>query len=228
MIKRLIVLLALAATAACATNVKTTSNTFEPPTTPQRILLVEPDVQVSLLTAGGLAEPRADWTDTARENVAARIEEILSPRNHEFIDIDPADVEDPRVSQLLRLHESVGQSIILYEYMGQQLPTKTDTFDWTLGEGARTLADVYDADFALFTYASGAYSSGGRIAVVVVLAALGSYVPTGSQTAFASLVDLRTGDIVWFNVVGEASAGDMREEDGAKGLVSQLLADIPL
>ena len=58
------------------------------------------------------------------------------------------------------------------------------------------------------------------------VAAVGAAVPLGAEQGFASLVDLRTGDIVWFNVVG-AGSGEMRDEEGAVAAVNTLFRDIP-
>ena len=78
------------------------------------------------------------------------------------------------------------------------LPTKKE-FDWSLGSGTRALADEYDADYALFVTMRDSFASGGRAALIVFGAILGVGIRGGSRYGFASLVDLRTGDIVWFN-----------------------------
>jgi hypothetical protein len=109
-----------------------------------------------------------------------------------------------------------------------QLPTKQGRFDWTLGEGAAALSKAYDADYALFTNGRGSYSSDGRKVAMVAMALVGQSLPTGSQRVFASLVDLKTGKIVWFNVDDAGADSDMREPGGAKRLVSAVLKDAPL
>ena len=48
----------------------------------------------------------------------------------------------------------------------------------------------------------------------------------GSEYGFASLVDLRTGEIVWFNIV-TAGSGELRDKDGAAKAVANLFKDIP-
>jgi hypothetical protein len=42
------------------------------------------------------------------------------------------------------------------------------------------------------------------------------------------LVDLRTGNIIWFNVVTAGSTEDMREPDGARDVARRILASAPL
>ena len=49
---------------------------------------------------------------------------------------------------------------------------------------------------------------------------------TGSEHGFASLVDLKTGDIVWFNVI-YVGAGELRDAKGATTAVAQLFANMP-
>ena len=50
--------------------------------------------------------------------------------------------------------------------------------------------------------------------------------PMGAEQGFASLVDLNTGDIVWFNVV-LAGSGELRNAEGAATAVRGLFKDIP-
>jgi len=58
-------------------------------------------------------------------------------------------------------------------------------------------------------------------------AILGVGVPGGRQISFASLVDLDTGDIVWFNFL-VSGTGDLRDPNSARDSVDSLLAGFPL
>jgi len=109
-----------------------------------------------------------------------------------------------------------------------ELPTKP-SFDWSLGPSVARLRDEYGSDYALFVFVRDSYATSGRIAVMVLTAILtrGMAQPQGgSQVAFASLVDLRTGDIVWFNQVLRR-AGDLRTRETAGETVALLLKDFP-
>jgi len=64
------------------------------------------------------------------------------------------------------------------------------------------------------------------VALAILAAAAGASTNAGSEGGFASLVDLRTGDIVWFNVVS-AGAGELRDANGAALAVDTLFRDIP-
>jgi hypothetical protein len=190
--------------------------------------LVQPDVQLSLLTASGLQERREDWSRQGQDNLARAIEESLQGRSHPIVVLDPAASMEGRTGQLLRLHEAVGASVYAFEYSGLKLPTKKGTFDWTLGEGAQALQAATGADYALFITARGTYASSGRKALMMGAALIGVSVPLGSQQVMCSLVDLRTGRVVWFNLAIAGPQADMRTAEGARLLTKDLLKGLPL
>ena len=105
--------------------------------------------------------------------------------------------------------------------------------DWTLGPGVSELRAATGADYALFTYVRDSYASGGRTALrvfaMIAGAAVGSYIDIGGglQAGVATLVDLRTGQVVWFNLMAKGS-GDLRDEKGATTTAATLLRNMPL
>ena len=214
--------------AACTTtNTKTAFETPQKPDAGARVLLLQPDVQLALLTAGGVTEPRADWSEAGRDNLSRDIEAALKGRAHQYATLDPAVAMNGRVGQMLRLHSAVGQSIQAFSYGPYKLPTKQG-FEWTLGPGALEVANAHNADYALFVTSRGTYASGGRIATAVGLSLLGVAMPLGQQQVYASLVDLKTGQVIWFNVAVAGPNADMREADGSAALVASLLEELPL
>ena len=85
-------------------------------------------------------------------------------------------------------------------------------------------------DYALFLHAEDSFASTGRVALQVLGVAgcfVGFCAPNmggGSQFAYASLVDLRTGEVVWFNVLQIApSAINSHSAEGAAQMVERLL-----
>ncbi len=214
--------------AACTTtNTRLADKAPTKPAAGAKILIVQPDIELSLLTVTGLQEARADWSSQARANIKRELEEAATAKSHVFRSLDPASVEDQRALQLLRLHEAVGDSIRGFNYGFYKLPTKK-SFDWTLGAGTQSLAQTYDADYALFTTGRGSYSSGGRKAAMVGAALLGVGLPMAQQYAFTSLIDLKTGKVVWFNVAMAGTDSDMRSPEGAETFAKALLKDAPL
>ncbi len=83
-------------------------------------------------------------------------------------------------------------------------------------------------DYALFLHAEDSFASTGRVALQVLGVAgclVGFCAPNvggGGQFAYASLVNLRTGEVVWFNVL-QSRIGDIRTPAGAAEMVERLL-----
>jgi hypothetical protein len=71
------------------------------------------------------------------------------------------------------------------------------------------------------------YTSAGRAVLMVGAALFGVGMQGGQQIGFASLVDLRTGNIVWFNRL-ENGSGDLRTAEPAQNTVNDLLKELPI
>lgn len=106
------------------------------------------------------------------------------------------------------------------------MPTKEGKLDWSFGDAMRPLQAKSGARYALFTFIRDSYTSAERVAVIVVMAVLGVGVGGGAQVGYASLVDLETGQVLWFNQLLRAS-GDMREPEKAAETVGALLSQFP-
>lgn len=212
---------------------------FTPPEGDYDLLVMRPDVTVNSLTTGGMAEPRADWTEQARANLIAALQQQQAESGGEVRVLqrrdELPDVSPETIAELERLHYAVGQSIALHKFMGAALPTKRGKgLDYTLGADAVELGRKTGFDYALFVHAEDNIASGGRTALQVLGIAgcvVGFCAPSGggNQFAYASLVDLRTGEVVWFNVLQTGSQlpgvtfGDIRKPEGAAQMVERLL-----
>jgi hypothetical protein len=215
----------------CASTTQQATSGFHRPTGSYRLVVMKPDIAVSVLTAGGLNEPREDWTLTARENVlsALKAQQAKSGASTQIVFASTSAAnDDPTLAELDRLHEAVGQSILLHKYTpGGALPTKQDNFDWTLGKLATDYGAATGNDYALFLFARDSFSSSGRAALQAV-SMLGCIVGVcvmpggGVQQAFVSLVDLKSGNVVWFNHL-VSMTGDIRTPAGANDMVDKLL-----
>jgi hypothetical protein len=193
-----------------------------------RIVLMPLDVELAQLTAGGLAEPHAEWTEAALKHMRAALDEEARARNVKLVDFhhERGAPEDRETSlDLVKLHRAVGGAVLVHQYLpGLALPSKDGKFDWSLGPSVAAIARAHEADYAMFLYVRDSYATAGRVAVIVIGALLGAGVPGGSQVGFASLVDLKTGDIVWFNRLVRAQ-GDLRTPAAAAETVKALVSD---
>ena len=235
-----IALFATVALSGCVSTRQYADVEFAPPQGDYKLLVMRPDVSVGSVTTGGLVEPRADWTEAARAKVIVALKAQQGARGGNVLVLDRRDslpgVDADTIADLERLHYAVGSSIALHKYSGAYLPTKRGKgLDYTLGEDAVALGRRTGYDYALFLHAEDSFASDGRVALQVLGIAgclVGFCAPNiggAGQFAYASLVDLRTGEVVWFNVLSAGSQiagikmGDLRTDAGAAQLVERLL-----
>lgn len=197
-----------------------------------RVVVIEPDIELSEVLAGGVEEPRKAWSETARrlypEAVRRRFARAGVTQAADYT--IPKDLApDSRLGQILRLNDAVSFSVLAYTSPGNQLATKRGKqLDWTLGSGAQELQRVTGADYALFTIIRDSYTSGGRAALrVAAFLLLGGDIGGGSQLGVTTLVDLHTGQVVWFNFLARQS-GDLRDAKGAEATAEDMLKGLPL
>ncbi len=190
-----------------------------------RIVLMPPDIRYYLLTAGGVTEPNREWTEAAQANFAEAALEYANTIGAD-LKILAKDNLGPEEIRYETLHSAVGLTVLTHYFGMNKLPSKGETFDWSLGPQIRAIGENHDADYALFVFYRDYQASGGRVAFAILAAAAGVGISAGSEGGFASLVDLKTGDIVWFNVVSVGS-GELKDKAGAEQAVNTLFADIP-
>ena len=233
-------LVAAASTTACVQTKQYADVQFTPPQGNYKLLVLRPDVTVSQLTTGGLSEPRADWIEQARTSIVNAIRAQQASRGGQTLVVEHRNevpgVTAEELANIERLNMAVDQSIVLHKYLGDYLPTKRGKgLDWTLGQDAVRLGQKTGYDYALFLHAEDQVASTGRV-VLGVLGTVGCFVgfcaPNiggATQLDYASLVDLKTGEVVWFNVVQASSQvpgikfGELRTPQGAAQMVDRLL-----
>ena len=213
---------------------------FSPPQGDYKLLVLRPDVSVGSVTTGGMVEPRADWTESARTNITAALRAQQAAQGGQVLVVEKRteipNVSTETVAEIERLNYIVDQSIVLHKYMGVYLPTKRGKgLEYTLGREAVEFGQKTGFDYMLFLHAEDSFASRGRVALQVLGIAgcfVGFCAPNiggGKQLAYASLVDLRTGEVVWFNVlqagtqVAGINLGDIRTPEGAAQMVERLL-----
>jgi hypothetical protein len=223
------VVFALVVLAGCAAPVQRQTPELRRETGKTPAIVVMPlDVELAQLTAGGMQEPHAEWTEAAHKHMRAALDVEAKAREVRLVAFDPdrGTPEDRETSlELTRLHRAVGGAVLVHQYLeGFALPSKEGKFDWSLGPSVAAISRSHQADYALFLFVRDSYATAGRVAVIVVAALLGAGVQGGTQVGFASLVDLRTGDIVWFNRLVRPQ-GDLRTPEAAGETVKALVSD---
>lgn len=219
---------AVGATGACAQDAVPTYIKIDKPAKGTPILVVLPTVSLNLLTASGTQEPKEEWSHSAQTYLNTSMGDSLTASGYKTVSVDLNTYEDPSALQMLKLNSAVTETV-WYNTIWK-LPTKT-TFDYTLGEDAAKLipagSEVAPA-YALFVECKGSYSSGGRAAMMIGMAALGVGMPMGGQALRATLVDLKTGQVVWYKLMAVPSGTDIRTAEGAAQVVNSLFKQLPL
>jgi hypothetical protein len=192
-----------------------------------KVVLMPVDVELFELGVGTV-EPKADWTDSAQRHMAAAIAERKAAWKLNAVPITTQQVDD--AAELVALQAAVARSISLHHGAGGSgpwaLPTKDGKLVWSFGDAMKPLADATGARYALFVWMRDRYASAGRKAAMVVLALAGIGLSGGVQVGYATLVDLHSGDVVWFNQ-NVSGFGDLREAEPARASVTSLLTGFP-
>ena len=191
-----------------------------------KILLMPIDIEICELSLAGLCEPKADWTQNSKENIILGFQEILKTRNASLVKFKKK-INNDSINQIIKLHTQTGHEIINNEYGQFSMPTKEE-FNWSIGKKVNLLNFEDKSDYALFLFFRDQYSSQERVVYSILTAVLfPGVIPIGGrQVAFASLVDLKNGNIVWFNGYYR-SYGDVRDFENAKKTLGKLFEQFP-
>jgi hypothetical protein len=190
------------------------------------MLIMPTDIELFEVSAGGVLEPKADWSATAARHFRAALEAKRKRLDMKSVFLSEQDADE--VAEINALHAAVARAISMHHFGSGnfQLPTKEGKLDWSLGEPVQVLKQKTGADYAFFSWIRDSYASAERVATMIALAILGIGTSGGAQVGYASLVDLNTGKIVWFNRLGRGS-GDLREAEKAEETLNALLEGFP-
>jgi hypothetical protein len=182
------------------------------------VLLLPLRVEVVEVAPGGVVLLKPDWTDDATAYVQAALDSVLGGGRVALVKYaTPADsVRSRRQLQVMKVHGLVRDAIITHRYQnGSALPSMRQ-FQWSLGPSTAVLGEEGTAArYALFVEASERRLSRH-------FARFGSL---GNEfAATASLVDLGTGDLLWFNY---ERAGNVGTAGDTLSTVRRLLRDFP-
>lgn len=193
-----------------------------------KVALMPTDIELFSISAGGVLEPKADWTEAASRHFKnALIEKKKKALKLDVVEVSEKDADE--LADINALHGAIARAISMHHFGpgSLNLPTKEGKLDWSLGEATRAIKKATGADYALFTWVRDSYASGERIATMIAFAVLGVGMGGGMQTGYASLVELETGRVLWFNQLQRAS-GDLREAEKAAETIDTLLGNFPV
>jgi hypothetical protein len=197
-------------------------------------VVIEPiDIELYTLSGGGQREPRADWTLAAKRHIAAALHEWAALARLDVVEMDEKTADEH--AELLQLQDTLVDALVVHHNGAVRLPPKRGQLDWTFGASMQPLQQATGARYALYTYVRDSYASSERKATLGVVALVSAALSGGSsvallgmgeQAAYAMLVDLQTGQVVWFNELVRLH-GDLRESAPAADSVKALLTEFP-
>jgi hypothetical protein len=208
----------------------------DPGNMPRRILLLPAEVRVHEISTGGVVEQVDAWTAAASGHADQCVRALAAGRGaFELVDSPALSAEQKAVlDQHIALYDQVaGSAYIARASMFPAWRERAKTFDYTLGPGLKPLADQTGIEAAMIVSGSDYISSAGRKAAMVmgtiVAAAFGAVIVPQGGTSFISVgvVDLRTGDLLWFGTDQSQGADDLRNEADVKRMLDGLFQTFP-
>lgn len=211
---------------AHAQNSKNLAPGFSTRPAASKLVVVPADLELFSISGGGVMEPKADWTDAASQHFKTTLDSNQQLLGTSVVRLSEQDLDE--LAEINALHGAVAQAIFTHHMIGAvKLPTKNDQLDWSMGDAVKPLKAKTGADYALFTWIRDSYASAERKAAMIAMALLGVGIAGGTQVGYASLVDLNTGRVVWFNDLRRGS-GDLREAKEARETIETLLKGFPV
>lgn len=196
-----------------------------------KAIVMPVDLEIYLLTASGSREYQPEWTETGQANVQTAFDSATSSM-FEAVALPELSAEEQGVldEHLALFDIAVSNSITMINTA--KMKHKIDNYDYTLGPGLGWLAEKSGAEKMVMYIAEQEKSSGGRIAMMVLGAAVGGatgvYVVPGIGSSYnvTGVIDLRSGNIEWANYRTPVK-GDMRKETAATKSVDDLFDAFP-
>lgn len=184
-----------------------------------KVAVMPLDIEIFSISAGGVLEPREDWTQAATKNFKAALDKRRGTLGLNTIYISEKDADD--YTELNGLHAAVARAIELHHFGPESLhlPTKNGQLDWSLGPSAQAVKKATGADYAIFSWVRDSHASEERKAamVAITILSLGHAIPRGGvQLAYASLVELETGRVLWFGRLRRGE-GNLKDDEEAAG-----------
>jgi hypothetical protein len=221
-------LLALACAGTAAAQSKNLAPGFVSLPKGAKVALMPTDIELFSISAGGVFEPKADWTEAASKHFRDALMQKNQTLGLSATELAQKDADE--ADEINALHGAIARAIAMHHFGNLKLPTKDGQLDWSMGESVQPIKKATGADYALFSFVRDSYASDERKAAMVAIAILTlgrAALTMGVQTGYASLVDLNTGRIVWFNQLMRGT-GDLREPEKAAETIDALLREFPV
>jgi hypothetical protein len=191
-----------------------------------KVVVMPVDVELFSISAGGVAEPKADWTSSAVGHMKTAMVAKTTAIGLNTTVMEEAAADE--FGEQVGLHAAVARAIAVHHGVGGAwaLPTKEGKLDWSFADSMQPIQAKTGSRYGLFVWVRDSYASPERKALMIGMALLGVGLTGGIQTGYATLVDLESGQVLWFNRL-VSSTGDLRDAKSAVSSIDSLLAGFP-
>lgn len=212
----------------------------------KRIAVLPPRMDVYELRAGSSRLRISEWSEQAKDNLLAALVQEFKARNESGVegvvirDDELSENQKTELEQTNLLFDAVAASIARHVFGPEPFDHKVSDFQYSLGRETQKL-NLKAADALLFVRGFDHISTAGRVglqmASLVVAAAAGAYsgvllMPPMGQVGTAglmfTLVDAKTGDLLWFGSDGGAAGTDLRKSTSSAALTNSIFRKFPL
>lgn len=201
---------------------------------PRRLLALPPEVPVHEVTAGGVVEKVPAQTEAATRRFTKAIAEAVAaagPARLQLVPMPALDAgESDAVADFVANYDMVALAIAQASQGGEAWKPRLARFDYSLGEGLPALADKAGADAVLIVTGRARTETAGRkwmnaygtYASIMSLGLVGGQQRGAGGVVSMGVVDLRTGDIVWFGGT-EVSLAEYLEDGPNRAFVARMV-----
>jgi hypothetical protein len=200
----------------------------------KRIVVLPVEFTVYEKSVAGL-EAVPDWSESAKYALGDAAAKMLKLDNRFEIVAMPTfeDETDSLLREHVELFKIVADSVTsLLTYGGKAWHEKRTNFDYTLGDGLAFVADAAQAEYALIVAGAQVKQTGGAVFMQLLAAAGGYSAPGGGTFVVIGVVNLRSGNVAWFNwkqgvEIFGMTGSDVRDPVAAAELVGKMFAEYP-
>jgi len=195
----------------------------------KRIVVLPVEFTVYEKSVAGI-EAVPDWSESAQYALGDAAGKMLRLDNR--FEIVAMPTFQGETEGLLREHVEFFKIVAdcvttVIQYGGKAWNEKRINFDYTLGNGLGFLADAAQADYALILAGAQVKQTGGSVFMQFLVGT-----PGGGTYVAAGVVNLRTGDLAWFNwkmgiEMFGITGSDVRDPATALAVVSKMFEEYP-
>src|SRR3954469_13160021 len=128
-------LLALVYTGSALAQSKNLAPGFQSLAKGATVAIMPIDIELFVISAGGVVEPKADWTEAASKHFKDALMKKREALGFTAVELSAKQAEE--ADDINALHGAISRAIAMHHFGPLKLPTKDGKLDWSMGVPAR-------------------------------------------------------------------------------------------